>query len=101
MMKQIVAAIFFGALVTAAHADDSADASANFEHCSITPVDQVGFVETFTQPAECETACKETDGCDSWSFPPHSFDKSAPGQCKLIAGIFKQEESTSTFCGKV
>lgn len=72
-----------------------------FEHCSITPVDQVGFIDTFTKPGECVAACKETDGCDSWTFIPHSFDASMPGQCKLIKGIFAQEESTRMFCGKV
>lgn len=72
-----------------------------FEKCSITPVDQVGFDETFTTPEDCVAACKATDGCDSWSFRPHSFDKSMPGQCKLIKGVFKMEESDKMFCGKL
>ncbi|UYV38806.1 PAN domain-containing protein [Rhodobacteraceae bacterium D3-12] len=71
------------------------------EKCSITPVDQVGFVDTFTTVEECIAACKATEGCDSWSYRPHSFDKDKPGQCKLIKGIFKKEDSAKTFCGKI
>ena len=76
-------------------------AAAEFEQCSITPVDQVGFIDTFTTPEECVEACKGTEGCDSWSFRPHSFDKSAPGQCKLIKGIFAKEETPKSFCGEI
>ena len=79
----------------------SAAQAEEYERCSITPVDQVGFSETFTSPEECVAACKETDGCDSWSFRPHSFDASMPGQCKLIKGIFKKEESAKMFCGEL
>lgn len=72
-----------------------------FENCSITPVDQVGNIDTFLTPDECVAACKETEGCDSWSFLPHSFDSSMPGSCKLIKGVFALEESTRSFCGKL
>lgn len=76
-------------------------AAQDFEKCSITPVDQVGFVDTFTDPESCVEACKTTDGCDSWSFLPHSFDSSMPGQCKLIKGVFKKEESERGYCGEL
>lgn len=96
-MKRIVlmAALSFVAIPVVAQ-----DAS-SYEKCSITPVAQVGFVDTFLEPADCEAACKETEGCDSWSFRPHSFDSTMPGQCKLIDGIFAEEASTSTYCGKM
>lgn len=96
-MKSVLATIFICALATPAFADEAGD----FARCSITPVDQVGFIDTFKTPGECEAACKEADGCDSWSFRPHSFDSTKPGQCKLISGIFAEEESTSTYCGKL
>ncbi|GMG83426.1 hypothetical protein LNKW23_26390 [Paralimibaculum aggregatum] len=85
---------FAGALGTLASA-------AEFEQCSITPVDQVGFIDTFTAPEDCVEACKSTEGCDSWSFRPHSFDKSAPGQCKLIKGVFAKEATPKSFCGQL
>ena len=75
--------------------------AADYENCSITPVDQVGFIDTFTSPDDCVAACKETEGCDSWSFRPHSFDASAPGQCKLIKGIFAKGDSAKMFCGEI
>lgn len=100
-MKRLLLAALLGALATPAFAQGTGGDAAEYQHCSITPVDQVGFVETFKAPAECATACQETEGCDSWTFRPHSFDKSMPGQCKLIAGVFSEEESTSTFCGKI
>lgn len=93
-MKTILAAVAALSLAGPAVAEE-------FEMCSITPVDQVGFVETFTAPEECVAACAETEGCDSWSFRPHSFDASMPGQCKLIKGIFAKEESAKTFCGEM
>ncbi len=73
----------------------------DYEHCSITPVDQVGFIDSFTAIDDCVAACKSTEGCDSWSFRPHSFDKSMPGQCKLIKGVFKKEETDKSFCGQL
>lgn len=93
-MKHIYLAAAFAVLAAPALAEA-------FENCSITPVDQVGFVDTFTTPEECVAACQETEGCDSWSFRPHSFDASMPGQCKLIKGVFKMEDSEKTFCGKL
>ncbi|SNS62678.1 PAN domain-containing protein [Antarctobacter heliothermus] len=72
-----------------------------FEKCSLTPVDQVGFIDTFTTPDECVAACKTTEGCDSWTFRPHSFDAGMPGQCKLIKGVFSREESAKVFCGEM
>ncbi len=81
-------------LATGAHAQA-------LEKCSITPVDQVGFIDTFTTPEECVTACEETEGCDSWTFRPHSFDASAPGQCKLIKGVFSREDSDKVYCGEM
>ncbi|MBT54972.1 MAG: hypothetical protein CMF72_16435 [Mameliella sp.] len=72
-----------------------------FEKCSITPVDQVGFIDTFTTPDDCVAACKTTEGCDSWTFRPHSFDAGMPGQCKLIKGVFSREESDKVYCGEM
>lgn len=79
----------------------SAAMAEEYEKCFITPAAQVGFVDTFTSPGECVEACKATEGCDSWTFIPHSFDKSIPGQCKLIDGAFKLDPSDKTYCGKI
>lgn len=87
--------------VLATMAFSAAANAQEFERCSITPIAQVGYIDTFTTPEECVAACTETEGCDSWSFRPHSFDPSSPGSCKLIDGIFKKEESERGFCGEM
>lgn len=72
-----------------------------FEKCSIMPVDQVGYVDTFLTADECVAACREAEGCDSWEFRPHSFDSSMPGGCKLIKGVYKMDDSERAYCGKL
>lgn len=93
-MKKIIVAAFALGVAGPVAAEE-------FEHCSITPIDQVGYIDTFTKPDECVEACKTTEGCDSWSFRPHSFDAEKPGSCKLIKGIFKKEDSERAFCGEL
>jgi len=88
-------------LLIAAMAFSAPALAEEYENCSITPVAQVGYIDTFKTPGECVAACKKTEGCDSWSFRPHSFDKTKPGACKLIKGIFKKEASKRAFCGKI
>ncbi|MBV7396817.1 PAN domain-containing protein [Mameliella sediminis] len=88
------AAVFSVSLVASAQAEE-------LQKCFITPVDQVGFIDTFTSPEDCVEACKQTAGCDSWTFQPHSFDSSMPGQCKLIKGVFKKEDSAKVYCGEM
>ena len=97
MTKTIFTVLFAAAMLSSgAQAADK-----DYAKCAITPASQLAFIDTFKTPAECEAACSERDGCMVWTFLPHSFDKDMPGQCKLIDKVFKEEESTKMFCGKM
>ena len=91
----------FATLVAGCFAGSALAADGDHKNCSISPVSQLAFVDTYKTPDECAKACTETAGCTAWSFRPHSFDKDMPGQCKLIDKVFKVEESAKTFCGQL
>lgn len=99
-MKRILTALFFCALTIPAFAQDNGD----YQNCSLTPASAIGPMFDTKTVAECEAACKEKagEGCTAWTFaPPSAMFPDKPGKCRMIKTIFKEEESTKWFCGKL
>lgn len=103
-MKQLLLAAFIGALATTAFAQDADSEAVEYQKCSITPASAIGPMFDTQTVAECEAACNDAagEGCTAWSFqPPSDMFPENPGKCRLIKTIFKEEESTRSFCGKL
>ena len=53
-------------------------------------------------PKACMEFCKSSDNCVAWTYQPHNFNpKNAPGACRLLPDVSKEEESAKTYCGRI